>query len=168
MKAVQRFAERNGDELRIQLSPFGLTVFRDTVNITGAQTYAVWDYLEDLDTVVLFATDGDRSEFWLVQRRGGAEYRIPSEPVLSPDQRRFVTADFCAQGCDNEVVVWRIERSDVHKELAWTPPLSWSDVSVGWRSPDTLKLEYSAAGQPGSRIVERRLSDASWTKAPAR
>lgn len=168
MKAVSRFVDRNGDELRIQLSPFGMTVFRDTINISGAETYAVWDYLEDLETVVLFATAGDRTEFWLVERRGGREIRIPSEPVLSPNQQRFVTADFCASGCDNQVVVWRIEPTDVHKELAWTPSAPWTDVSVGWRSQDTLKLEYSLAGQPGSRIVERRLSDASWTKVPAR
>lgn len=168
MKAVERFVERNGDELRIQLASFGLTVFRDSINVTGAETYAVWDYYDDLETVVLFATEGERTQFWLVQRRGGGEFRIPSEPVLSPDHRRFVTADFCAAGCDNRIVVWTIARDGVRQELAWTPPAPWTDASAGWRSADTIKLEYSLAGEPGSRIAERRLSDPSWTKVPAK
>ena len=168
MKAVERFVERNGDELRIQLASFGLTVFRDTINVSGAESYAVWDYYDDLETVVLFATEGERTQFWLVQRRGGEEFRIPSEPVLSPDHRRFVTADFCAQGCENRIVVWTIRDDGVRRELAWTPPAPWTDASAGWRSADTIKLDYSLAGEPGSHVAERRLSDPSWTKAPAK
>lgn len=108
---LSRIAERAGDELRVSLSPFGLTIFRDTVNVTGATSYAVWDYLENLDTLVLFTTDGDRSGFLLLQRRGGGEYRVPSEPVMAPDARHFATADFCAKECDNRVTVWRMDRN---------------------------------------------------------
>ena len=106
---LSRIVERAGDELRVSLAPFGLTIFRDTVKVTGATSYAVWDYLEDLDTLVLFTTDGDRSGFLLLQRRGGEEYRVPSEPVIAPDERHFATADFCAKECDNQVTVWRID-----------------------------------------------------------
>ena len=100
---VARFVERNGEELRVSLEPFGLTIFRDSVEVNGAKSYAVWDYLEDVDTLVLFASDADRTSFLLVQRRGGAEYRVASEPVLAPDGRHFATADFCTEGCENQI-----------------------------------------------------------------
>ena len=164
LKRYGRFIERNGDALTIQLSPTGLTVFRDAVNIIGARTYAVWDYIEDLDTVVLFATNGDRTEFWLVQRRGGGEFRIPSEPVFAPARTRFATADFCAQACDNEVAVWRIDAAGVRKELAWAPRERWTDASVTWKGAETLALEYMLADDSASHTLERRIADPTWTR----
>jgi hypothetical protein len=159
---LSRIAERLGDELRVSLSPFGLTIFRDTVNVTGATSYAVWDYLENLDTLVLFTTDGDRSGFLLLQRRGGEEYRVPSEPVIAPDERHFATADFCAKECDNRVTVWRIERNEVRKMSTWMPAKAWSDVSVTWRDAETIALEYSLPDDPQPRTLLRRLGDPSW------
>jgi len=159
---LSRIVERAGDELRVSLAPFGLTIFRDTVNVTGATSYAVWDYLENLDTLVLFTTDGDRSGFLLLQRRGGEEYRVPSEPVIAPDERHFATADFCAKDCDNRVAVWRIERNGVRKESTWAPPTPWSDVSVTWRNADTIALEYSRPDDAQPRTLLRRLGDPSW------
>ena len=164
LKRVGRFVERNGDALTIQLVPTGLTVFRDAVNITGARTYAVWDYVEDLDTIVLFATNGDQTEFWLVQRRGGGEFRIPSEPVFAPGRTRFATADFCVQGCDNEVAVWRIDAAGVRKELAWAPRERWTDANVAWKNADTLALEYTPANESTPRTLDRRLGDTTWTR----
>jgi len=159
---LSRIVERAGDELRVSLAPFGLTIFRDTVKVTGATSYAVWDYLENLDTLVLFTTDGDRSGFLLLQRRGGEEYRVPSEPVIAPDERHFATADFCAKGCDNRVAVWRIEHDGVRKESTWAPPTPWSDVSVTWRNADTIALEYSRQDDAQPRTLLRRLGDPSW------
>jgi hypothetical protein len=163
---LSRIVERDGDELRVSLAPFGLTVFRDTINITGAKSYAVWDYLENLDTLVLFTTDGERSGFLLVQRHGGEEYRVPSEPILAPDARHFVTADFCPSDCDNEVAVWRIGTHGVQKEATWAPPPGWSDVSAAWKGADTIALEYSLPNDARPHVMERRLDDRSWKKAP--
>ena len=168
LKSLSRIAERNGDELRVSLAPFGLSVFHDTVNIRGARTYAVWDYLENVDTLVLFTTVGERTGFLLVQRRTGDEYRVPSEPVMAPDDGHFVTADVCAQQCDNEVAVWRIAKDGVRKEAAWTPPPTWSDVSVTWRTAGAIVLEYSVAGESRPRSIEYRLDDPSWKKVPAK
>jgi hypothetical protein len=159
---LSRIVERAGDELRVSLSPFGLTIFRDTVNVTGATSYAVWDYLENLDTLVLFTTDGDRSGFLLLQRHGGGEYRVPSEPVMAPDERHFATADFCAKECDNRVTVWRIERNGVRKLSTWMPAKAWSDVSVTWSDAETIALEYSLPDDPQPRTLLRRLGDPSW------
>ena len=57
---------------------------------------------------VLFTTDADRTGFLLLTRHNGRQYRLPAEPVLSPDRQYLVTADFCADGCDNELALWRI------------------------------------------------------------
>jgi len=166
LKRLGRIVERNGDELRITLSPGGVTVFRDAVNIIGARTYAVWDYIADLDTVVLFATNGDRTEFWLVQRRGGAETRMPSEPAISPDRKRFATADFCPELCDNEVAIWRIGPEGARKESAWSPADRWTDASVAWKNADTIGVEYEPASGTELRTLERRLNDPSWRRIP--
>jgi hypothetical protein len=164
LPALKKVVTREGDELRIALVPVGLTVFRDAVNIVGARTYAVWDYVEDLDAVVLFATDGDRTEFWIVQRRGGGEFRVPSEPVLGPGHKRFATADFCADTCSNELAVWRIDDGGVRKELTWKPAEPWSDAGVAWKGAETLTVEYTSGRDSASRTLERRLNDATWTR----
>jgi hypothetical protein len=168
IRRVARIVERDGDELRVSLAPTGMTVFRDRIDIVGAKSYAVWDYYEDLDTLVLFATDGDRTSFLLVQRRGGDEYRVPSEPVLAPDGRHFATANFCARDCDNEVAVWRIEPQAIRKEASWAPATPWTDVSVAWKGRDTIALEYSLPAEARPRTVDRHLGDPSWKRAPAR
>ncbi len=161
---LRSVASREGDELRIELLPVGSTVFRDAINIIGARSYALWDYVEDLESVVLFATNGDRTEFWWVQRRGGGEFRIPSEPVLAPGHRQFATADFCAQECDNQVAVWRIDASGVHKELAFSPQEVWQEASVAWKNANSVVIEYMRASEATPQIVERLLDDATWVR----
>jgi hypothetical protein len=168
LRALPGIAERNGDELRVTLVPFGLSVFHDTINFRGARTYAVWDYLEHFDTLVLFTTVGERTGFLLVQRRSGEEYRVPSDPVIAPDERHFATADFCERECDNEVAIWRIDRQSVRKEATWVPLAPWSDVSVTWRGPDAIAIEYSQRDEPRLQTIERRLDDPSWKKVRAK
>ncbi|HEY3582814.1 MAG TPA: hypothetical protein VGL90_00370 [Casimicrobiaceae bacterium] len=167
LRALSRFIERDGSELRIQLVPFGLTTFRDSDG-ARARSYAVWDYLPDLETVVLFTTQGERSGFMLVQRRGGAEFGLPAEPVLSPNRRHFVTVDVCARDCDQEVTLWRIGADGVAKEATWRPPADWSDASATWRTPGTIVFAYSTANDATPHTLERRLADPSWQRLRAK
>jgi hypothetical protein len=164
LRKLSRIVERDGDELRVSLVPFGLAVFRDSAYARGSRSYAIFDYLEDLDTLVLFTTQGERSGFLLVQRRGGGEFAIPSEPVFSADRKRFATADVCADGCENEIAVWRVEPDGIRKEAWWKPPAEWSDASVTWRTGGVLAIEYATAADAGSQTVERRLADPSWRR----
>ena len=169
MRAVSRFVERDGNDLRVQLVPYGLTVFRDTDSaLGGATAYAVWDYLQDLDTLVLFTTRGERTGFLLLQRHGGEEFQVPSEPILAPDRRRFATADICEHDCANEVAVWHIGRDGVRKEATWTPPAEWTDVTVSWRGPGAIALEYTLANEAQPRTLERRLDDPAWNNVRGR
>lgn len=164
MKRLPGLASRDGDELRVALFPTGSVTFRDTVPVTGAKTFALWDYLDRINAVVLFTTDGDQSGFLLLQRTNGRQYRLPSEPALSPDRQHLVTADFCASGCDGELAVWRVTRDAVVKALAWKPPAPWSDATATWKDSDTLRLDYTVDGETAPRSLERRLDAAGWSK----
>jgi hypothetical protein len=168
LRALSRIVERDGNELRVSLSPFGLTIFRDSANVRGTRSYAVWDYVEDLDTLVLFTTNGDRSGFMLVQRRGGGEYGLPAEPVFSPDREHFVTVDVCPRECDNEITLWRIGRESVAKVAQWRPPADWTDASATWRGDGRIAIDYSSSSEGASRTIERRLADPSWQKPRAK
>lgn len=168
LRKFGKLAERDGDELRVTLSPYGLSKFHDIVNFKGTRTYALWDYLEAIDTLVLFTTIDDRTGFMLVQRHGGDEYRLPSEPIIAPDDRHFVTADFCAQSCENEVALWRSGVNGVRKEATWKPEAAWSDVNVTWRGPNEIAFEYSAADDSAPRTMTRRLDDPTWKKVRAK
>jgi hypothetical protein len=164
LKRLPGLAERAGDELRITLFPTGTVTFRDSVAITGAKSYALWDYLDRINAVVLFATDGDQSAFVLLQRATGRQYRLPSEPTLSPDRAHLVTADFCASGCEGELTVWRVTRDDVRKAYTWKPEAAWSDASAVWKDAETLRVDYTLVGETTARTLERKLADGGWQK----
>jgi hypothetical protein len=164
LKRLPALAERSGDELRIALFPSGIVTFRDSVPVTGARTFALWDSLDRINAVVLFTTDGEQTGFLLVQRTNGRQYRLPSEPTLSPDRQYLVTADFCASGCDGELALWRVTRDDVRKAQAWRPPLRWTDATATWKDADTLRVEYTVEGETAARTLERRIDAAGWSK----
>jgi len=164
MKRLPGLAQRSGDELRITLFPTGVVTFRDSVPVSGAKTFALWDYLDRINAVVLFATDGEQTGFVLLQRTTGKQFRLPSEPTLSPDRQHLVTADFCASGCEGELAVWRVTRDDVRKTLAWKPPAPWSDATATWKDADTLRVEYTVDGETSPRTLERRLDASGWAK----
>jgi len=167
LKRLPGLAVRDGDQLRIALFPSGTVSFRDSVTIVGAKTYALWDYLDRINAVVLYTTDGDRSEFMLLQRTNGRQYRLPAEPVLSPDRQRIVTVDVCTEGCDGEIAVWRLTRDDLRKELAWKPQPAWADATATWKDPDTLVLDFVLPREETRRTQQRKLTDAGWSKFAA-
>jgi hypothetical protein len=159
-------AVREGDALRVTLYPSGSVTFTDVVRPEGVKTYALWDALSAIDSVLLYVTEGERTGFLLLDRRNGRQLPLPAEPVLSPDRRYLVTADFCAEGCDGEVALWRVTRGDVRKERTWRPPARWTDATVEWQGTQRLTLEYATADGSASRRMELRLDDARWRPAP--
>src|ERR1700747_1453201 len=68
LKRLPGLAVREGDDLKISLFPSGTTTFRDSVAITGAKSFTLWDYLDWINAVVLFTTDGDQTGFIVLQR----------------------------------------------------------------------------------------------------
>jgi hypothetical protein len=164
LKRLPGLAVRDGDDLKVSLFPSGMTMFRDSVAISGAKSFTLWDYLDWINAVVLFTTDGDQTGFVLLQRTNGKQYRLPAEPVLSPDRKHLVTVDICAKICDGEVAVWRVTRDEIVKELTWRPQPQWSDANATWIDAGTIRFDYTI-GDEERRKQDRRLTDAVWTRS---
>jgi len=164
LKRLPNLAVRDGVTLRVSLFPSGTATLADTEALNGGRSYSLWDYLSELNAVVLYTTDGDDVTFTLLQRATGRKTELPSDPRVSPDRARLVTADFCEKRCVNELAVWRVTRDGIIKEWTWKPHDPWSDAVASWKGADTIAIEYTAAGTQSRSRVERRLDDPSWVR----
>ena len=167
LKRLPSLAVRDGTTLRVSLYPAGVATFADTEAQNGGRSYSLWDYLDPINAVLLYTTDGDTVTFTLLQRANGRKVELPTEPKLAPDRQRLVTADFCESRCVNELAVWRVSRDGVRKEYGWKPAQAWTDAAATWKDADTLVIEYTPAGAPKPAVLERRLSDPGWIRATA-
>lgn len=164
VKRLPGLATRDGNKLRLTLFPSGAVELSDVDTLTGGSSFALWDYLSEINAAVLWTTRDDDVGFMLVQRATGKQTTLPAEPVLAPDRQRFATADFCARRCENALAVWRISRDGVRRELEWKVSEAWSDAWVRWKNADTLVVEYTLHGATEARTLERKLTEPGWTR----
>jgi hypothetical protein len=167
LKRLPNLARRAGPILEVSLYPTGNVSFTDTEASNGGRSYSLWDFISEINTVVIYATDGDDASFTLLQRATGRKAELPSDPKLSPDRARLVTADFCTRQCTNELAVWRVSRDGIRKELAWTPKEPWQDAVASWLDADVVAIEYTAKGASAPAKLLRRLAEPGWTRTPA-
>ena len=160
-------AARDGTVLKVSLFPSGTATFTDTEALNGGRSYSLWDYIGEINAVVLYTSDGDDVTFTLLQRATGRKIELPAEPRLSPDRARLVTADFCEARCVNELAVWRVTREGIRKESTWKSPEPWSDAVAEWKTADTVTIDYTVAGAQTRSRLERRLADPGWVRATA-
>src|SRR4029453_11044551 len=71
LKRVPKLPRGDGNTLKVSLYPTGTTVFTDTEALHGGKTFALWDFVSEINTVVLFATDAGNSSFIALQRASG-------------------------------------------------------------------------------------------------
>ena len=166
LQRLPNLATRNGDTLKVSLYPTGTATFTDTEALNGGRSFALWDFFNELNTVVLFATDGDKLSFVVLQRTNGRRFDLPAEPKVSPDRQRIATADFCASNCVNELAIWRVTKDGVQKELSWKPADAWVDAGVAWKDAGIVVVDYTSAGGAAGTL-ERRLSDPNWRRHDA-
>jgi len=164
LKALPNLAVRNGDTLRVSLFPSGTRDFVDTFTLTAERSYALWDYWSPINAVVLFVTVGEDLSYAVLQRANGQLTALPAEPVLAPDRQRVAVADFCAKRCTNELTIWRVTRDGLRRELGWKAPAAWSDVTVAWKSDDTLMIEHTKPGDDKPQVLERKLGASGWQR----
>lgn len=167
LKRLPNLATRDGATLKVSLFPSGTQAFTDTEALNGGRSYSLWDFFSEINAVVLYTTEGDDAAFTLLQRANGRKVELPSDPKLSPDRARLVTADFCATRCSNELAVWRVTRDGIRKESTWQPRESWQDATASWVDTDTLVIEYTATGATAPAKLSRRLADPGWTRVSA-
>lgn len=165
---LPNLAVRDKLDLRVSLFPSGITTFTDVESLHGGRSYSLWDFMSEINAVVLYVTDGDDASFTLLQRTNGRKTDLPSDPKLSPDRQRLVTADFCEQRCVNELAVWRVTRDGVHKELSWRPAAVWTDAVATWKDAQTIVIDYTAAGAGKPATLTRKLADTGWGRGPAK
>jgi len=161
LKRLPNLAQRRGDSLVIALFPSGSATFVDSDDAVEGTSYTLWDYLDAINTVVLFTVHGERTAYTLVQRATNARTEVPSEPVVAPDRQHLVTADLC-DGCSNELAVWRVSRDGVRKELAWTAPRAWTGAVASWKDGATVVVDYSTGA--AAQSLTRKLDDPSWRR----
>jgi len=166
LKRLPNLAVRDGATLRVSLYPAGIATLADTEALSGGRSYSLWDYISELNAVVLYTTDGDDVFFTVLQRATARKTELPSEPKVSPDRAYIVTADFCEKRCVNELAVWRVTRDGIRKAWTWKPREAWSDAVANWKSAETIAVDYSVAGRDGRSVIERRLGDPSWVRSP--
>src|SRR4051794_34224522 len=71
LKRFAGIATRDGDELHVTLYPRGDVVFRDVVRPTAVESYTLWDVVPEVNGVLLFVNQGDRTSYLLVMRNNG-------------------------------------------------------------------------------------------------
>lgn len=163
LRRFPQLARREGDRLVLELRGAPAS-FDDT----GERAYAFWGYLAAIDAVAVYAQAGDSMHMLLVLRPSGASVELANEPLLSPDAARVATVDFCDVGCDNEIVIWRIDAAAVRKERYYRPRTRWLDVSARWKDGDTLVIERRTEALPGPASFEFRLGDPGWVRLDGR
>ena len=168
LRRLPNLALREGTALKVSLYPSGAATYADTEALNGGRSYSLWDYISEINAVVLYVTDGDDVTFLLLQRATGRTSELPSDPKLSPDRLRLVTADFCDGHCTNELAVWRLTRDGARKDLSWKPREAWSDAVATWTSSANIAIEYTAVGAQTRSKLERRLTDVDWVPAATR
>lgn len=166
LKRLPNLATRDGVDLKVSLYPSGTATFTDDETPTGGRSHSLWDFISEINAVVLYTTVGDQVSFTMVQRTNGRRVELPAEPKVAPDRARLATADFCATRCVNELALWRIGRDGIVREAVWKPAQPWTDAAVTWKDATTLRVECTAGNQ--SQVIERRLDDPTWVRTGAR
>ena len=59
LKRLPNLAVRDGTNLKVSLFPSGTVTFADTEALNGGRSYSLWDYISEINTVVLYTSDGD-------------------------------------------------------------------------------------------------------------
>jgi hypothetical protein len=163
LKRLPNLARREGNALMISLFPSGVATFTDSDDPVDGRSYSLWDYLDVINAVLVYTTAGEKASFTLLTRANNRRYELPTEPQVSPDRQRLVTADVCQTQCGKEIAIWRIMPESLRKELVWNAG-AWADATAKWKDAETLVIEYSVDGATAAGTIERKLSDPSWKR----
>ena len=156
--------KRAGNLLAVTVPGEPPFMFEDKLGEAGPNL-SFYSYHAPSDSVVLYRAQADKLDFVLVQRGGGttsaSTTELPNEPFFNSDGRYFATVDFCSDGCENRVSVWRFERRGPARERVFAPRSPWTDAGASWGAPRRLIVDYTEAGKNASLNLE--LSDPRWT-----
>ena len=157
---VNAIVRRDGKLLAVTVPGEPPFLFED-VDSEAGPNISFYSYSALADAVVLYRARADKVEFVLVHRPTASITEIPNEPKFNSDGRFFVTADFCKEGCENRLAIWRIERRGPARERVFAPRVAWTDAEVSWGSPRRLIVDATENGKTASINLE--ISDPRWS-----
>lgn len=171
--------KRAGNLLAVMMPGEPPFMFEDKPGEAGPNI-SFYAYHAPSDSVVLYRAQADKLDFLLVHRAATAAAtlntnaagavalgstasttELPNEPFFNSDGRYFVTSDFCSDGCENRLSVWRFERRGPARERVFSPRTPWADAGVSWGAPRKLIVDYSEGGKNTSLNLD--LADPRWT-----
>jgi hypothetical protein len=153
-------ARRDGKLLAISIPNEPPFIFEDIDSEAGPNV-SFYAYSAGADSVVLYRARGDKVDFLLLHRPTGSVTELPNEPKFNRDGRYFATVDFCKEGCENRLAVWRIERRGALRERVYVPRTSWDDADVSWGSAVRLIVDASENGKSTAMNID--INDPRWT-----
>ncbi len=153
-------ARREGRLLAITIPGDAPYIFEDQPGEAGPDT-SFYGYVPTADAVVLYRARGEKLEFLVLDRATGSVTELPNEPRFNRDGRYFATADFCKDGCENRIAVWRFERRGAVRERVFTPRTPWDDAEVSWGSNTRLIVDITEGKR--SSAINLDLNDPRWT-----
>jgi hypothetical protein len=160
LPGASAIAKRDGKLLAITIPNEPPFIFEDVDSEAGPNT-SFYAYSAGADSAVLYRARADKVEFLMLHRPTGALTELPNEPKFNRDGRYFATADFCKEGCENRVAVWRIERRGALRERVFVPRTPWDDADVAWGSG--LRLIVDAVEGGRTSAINLDINDPRWT-----
>jgi hypothetical protein len=157
---ASQIVRRDGALLAVAVPGEPPFIFEDIESEAGPNV-SFYAYSSGADSVVLYRARGDRIDFLMLHRPTGNVTELPNEPKFNRDGRYFVTADFCKDGCENRIAVWRIERRGALRERVYTPRTPWDDAEVSWGGPTRLVVDATENGKPVAINID--MADSRWT-----
>ncbi len=157
---ASNIVRRDGKLLAVTVPGEPPFIFED-VDSEAGPNISFYSYSAPADALVLYRARADKIEFVLIHRPTASVTEIPNEPRFNPDGRFFVTADFCKEGCENRLSVWRMERRGAARERVFVPRLPWSDADATWGSPRRLVVDITENGRSSS--INLDLNDPRWS-----
>jgi len=160
IKRADGIVKRDGELLAVTVPGEPPFLFEDRPGEAGPNT-SFFAYHAGSDSVVLYRAQADKIDFILVHRPSTSTSELPNEPLFNSDGRYFLTVDFCKEGCENRLAVWRFERRGPARERVFAPRSSWTDAGATWGAPRRLVVDYTENGRNASMNLD--LNDSRWT-----
>jgi hypothetical protein len=158
--ATTPIARRDGRLLAITIPNEPPFIFED-IDSEAGPNISFYAYSSGADSVVLYRARGDKVDFLMLHRPTGVVTELPNEPKFNRDGRYFATADFCKEGCENRLAVWRIERRGALRERVFVPRAPWDDADVSWGSAVRLIVDVTENGKSSAMNID--VNDPRWT-----
>ena len=149
-------ALRIGLRLELRSRDRAVVLEDDCSSTESAVRHFFVSYLPDIGYFLVKADLYEGRAFLLVNDKTGDKTWLKGPPVVSPDNRRFVTAsmDLEAGYNPNEIQVWRLEPSGPELEYSANFGEQWGPSDPSWKDAETISFKKNVLdpGSPGQLL----------------